>query len=72
MKTKTVFSAYVISASVGIIKIVHDIEDKVYFACVLTDEETKKCYAKIKYDKENRAYFNTCGMKIYLDNCIRM
>lgn len=54
---------------IAIYNIIFDIDDKVCFRHIYGDKHYKKTYAKIRYD-EDRAYFNTHGMKVYLDECM--
>lgn len=60
------------TAGIAIYNIIYDIDDKVCFRHIYGDKQTKKTYAKIRYDNNERAYFNTYSMKVYLDECMKV
>ena len=57
---------------IEIYDIEYGIDDRVYFAWIWTDKQSKKCYAKIRFNQAGRAYFITRKYKIFLDECIRI
>lgn len=59
------------NGGIEIYNIEYGIDDKICFAWVWIDKQYKKCYAKIRYTQEGRAYFITRKCKIFLDECMR-
>ena len=69
-----IIAIYSVSADVGIeiINIIYDIDDKIQFTWNVCGIRKKQRCSKIRYDADGKAYFNSCGRKIYLDECIRV
>ena len=57
--------------AIAIYEIIYDIEDKICYTWVYGKNESKKCYAIIRHDKEGRAYFHK-KHHFYLDECIKV
>ena len=64
-----VIGYYPLTLEVNIV--IYGIDDKIRFSWNIYGKVKKTRYSKVRYEKE-RAYFNTCNHKIYLDECMRV
>ena len=57
---------------IEILDVIHDTDDYIKFRWSHNGETDKPHRAKVKYNREGRAYFNTYKLSIPLDECIRI